>query len=63
MPEVIHFEKRSEVLGRKLPAPLREFLDSVIVPALAREYRREKTLAVSNPGVSNPTVKTSEVPR
>lgn len=63
MREVIQVEKRSEALGRKLPAPLREFLDAVIVPALAREYRREETLAVNNTVVSNATVTASEVPR
>jgi hypothetical protein len=34
MTEIFRSEKRSETLGRNLAAPLREFLDAVIIPAL-----------------------------
>jgi len=70
MAEILKFEKRSKALGEKLPAPLREFLDSVIIPALIEKYkehvsqtRTQKNLAPSNWGVADSAATAScEVP-
>jgi hypothetical protein len=55
MAEILKFEKRSKALGEKLPAPLRELLDAVVIPALIDKYKEhvsemktQKELASTN---------------
>ena len=42
MADVLKFEKRAKPLDEEIPAPLREFIDTVIVPALVEEYLAEE---------------------
>ncbi len=42
MAEILKFEKRAKSLDEEIPAALREFIDTVIVPALVKEYLAEE---------------------
>jgi hypothetical protein len=41
MDDVLKFEKQRRQREEEIPAALREFIDSVIVPALVKEYLAE----------------------
>jgi hypothetical protein len=41
MADVLKFDKKVRPQGEEIPAALREFIDTVIVPALVKEYLAE----------------------
>jgi len=70
MADVLKFEKKKSPRGREIPAALREFVETVIVPALVREWNAERNnpnvLASSNCSVASSTandLRSCEAPR
>jgi len=58
MADVLQFEQgKAKALGGKIPAHLREFIDSVIVPCLVREFVEQNDLASRNCCVADSATK------
>jgi hypothetical protein len=45
MADVLKFDRKGRPGGDEIPAALREFIDTVIVPALVREYLGEMNVS------------------